>query len=283
MPIVASPERALPSERPFCFAGAALLTLLVWSGGAAGSTPSCAADRVDQNARVSHIYDGDTVRLETGDKIRFIGLNAPELGRDGKADQSLAVEARTALQTLLQEHDNRIQLRDGTQHHDKYGRRLAHGFLDNGHSIAAALLGQGLATTLVVPPNVWNLQCYAAVERAARQQRRGVWGLPRYQPLDSTRLAPDTRGYRLIRGTVVRVGEGPRNIWLNLRGAVALRIAKRDLQYFDASPLQQLTGKKILARGWLYQRKDQLRMQVRHPAALQVISDASGASLGPRN
>lgn len=42
------------------------------------------------SARVEHVYDGDTVRLADGRKVRLIGVNTPELGREGRADESHA-------------------------------------------------------------------------------------------------------------------------------------------------------------------------------------------------
>ena len=39
---------------------------------------SCAADYSSERVRVIHVYDGDTVKLEDGRRLRFIGINTPK-------------------------------------------------------------------------------------------------------------------------------------------------------------------------------------------------------------
>src|SRR3569833_3580335 len=57
--------------------------VLVLHGG--GAAAECGVDRVDAEVTVARVYAGDTVRLNDGRHLRLIGLEAPELGRDGAA------------------------------------------------------------------------------------------------------------------------------------------------------------------------------------------------------
>ncbi len=247
-----------------------LAAALLWAAPCSAATDNCRADRLDQQARVSHVHDGDTIKLEDGQSLRLIGINTPELGRDGARPEALAEEARAELQNLLA-HSPELALRFDSERRDRYGRLLAHLFLPDGRSVAAHLLEQGLATQLLVPPNAWNLTCYQQAEQTARAARRGIWSRPEYQPVDSRHLPANARGFHLIQGRVERVGHSAKSVWLNLEGGVALRIARGDLNYFADLPLERLQGQVILARGWIYPGQRGPAMRIRHPVALERL------------
>ncbi|MEJ2345634.1 MAG: thermonuclease family protein [Gammaproteobacteria bacterium] len=249
-------------------ASLALLAALAWWPAAEGA--ACGADHVDARARVSYVFDGDTIKLADARHVRFIGINAPEIAHDGKPAQPFGVRAAAQLRGLLRRHHHRVELRYDVQRRDHYGRTLAHIFLDDGTNVEQWLLQRGLATTLAVPPNLWNIDCYRQAERRARAARRGIWALPRYQPVEAQRLPRGTRGYRLVRGRVAHVGTTGRSVWLDLAGGMALRIARPDLHYFPPGNWTMLKGKMVLARGWVHWYHGRPQMRIRHPAALQI-------------
>jgi endonuclease YncB( thermonuclease family) len=216
------------------------------------------------------VFDGDTLALGDGRKVRLLGINTPEIGHDGKPSEPYAVEARALLERFAGP-DTRLFLRLDTERHDRYGRLLAHVFAEDGSNLQALLLAAGYATTLVVPPNEWSLDCYAAVQMRARTGGAGIWSDSRYQPVPAGELADSTRGYRLVIGRVQRVGESRGNLWLNLAPHVAVRIRKDDLIYFGALDPRTLAGRRLEVRGWINRRRGELRITVRHPAALTIL------------
>lgn len=216
------------------------------------------------------MFDGDTLELRDGTKVRLGGINTPEIGRDGEPSQPFAEAARRHLLDMAAP-DRPLQLRFDTERRDRYGRLLAHIFLADGTNVQASLLNGGLATTLVVPPNVWSHECYARIEAKARAARRGIWSLVSYQATPAESLGMETRGYRIVTGVVQRIGESRNNLWFNLTPQVALRIPRVDLANFRELDLHGLRGQRVEARGWIHERKRQLRMTVRHPAALRVL------------
>lgn len=240
------------------------------TGGAGATATDCPADRTDERVRVASIYDGDTLRLDDGRKVRMIGLDTPELGRDGAPAQPFAEQARAALAALLASNDY-VRLRYDAERQDRYRRTLAHVHLDDGRSIAASLIEQGFATALVIPPDLWNIDCYRAAEQRAQTGQRGIWALAAYQPVESTALATDAQGFHLVRGRVMRVGENRSSVWLTLEGGLALRIERKALHYFPTPP-EQLRGRTVIVRGWPHPGADGgLVMRIRHPAALEVV------------
>ena len=229
----------------------------------AGADP-CLPDHVDEHVVISAVFDGDTVRLGDGRHVRLIGINAPELAHDGLAAEPLADEARQALVAMLDQAQS-IGLRYDTQRHDHYGRTLAQLFIDDKQNVQAALVADGYAAVIAVPPNLYGQTCLWQQEQLALQQHRGRWRLARYRPVDVQRLTSDMRGFMIIRGRVDKVSRTTKSLWLDLGSKLSLRIATQDWHYFDTAAINNLTGKTITARGWLYSYRNRLRMRLRHP------------------
>jgi endonuclease YncB( thermonuclease family) len=230
----------------------------------------CSADHIDQHVHVRYAYDGDTVTLEDGRRLRLIGIDTPELGRNGKPDQAFAVVARDAVRGLLEESPE-LGLRFDRTHRDVHDRLLAHAFLPDGTSLSAWLLERGYATLLIIPPNDWNAVCYEAAERRARNDGAGIWALPAYRPIISTHLQKTARGYRMIKGRITHIGESAHSIWLDMEGKVAARIDRKDLDYFSAIPLRRLLNKNVIVRGWVYPYHDEMQLRLRYSADLEVL------------
>jgi endonuclease YncB( thermonuclease family) len=230
----------------------------------------CPADRIDEYVQVAHIHDGDTVRLADGRSVRFIGLNTPELGRDTMPAEPLATEARQALRVMIG-RDGHIGLRYDTVRRDRYGRLLAHVYIDSGQSVVARMLEAGYGASIVIPPNLWNDQCYRGAETRARAKGLGVWSLAGYDR-QATRLHEDDSGFRVISGRITGIREGRSSVWLELEGPLALRIARDDLSYFDDLDLGGLAGRMVRARGWIVSSHSGPMMQLRHPLSLEIVA-----------
>lgn len=256
-------ERAHKPGALSCFC----LNVIFWLIAPAAAT-ECVIDRIDATAPIAHVYDGDTVQLGDGQRLRLIGIDTPELGRHGQPDQSLAAMARDALRQRLP-RGSVIRLRYDIERHDAHGRRLAHGFFKEGDSASVWLLEQGLATLMIIPPDFLNAECYAAAERRAREARRGLWSLPEYQPVAADALPRDAQGYRVVRGQVLKAHATPQAFWLHLEAQVAVRIAHDDLPYFSSIPLHEAVGREVVVRGWVRAVGESLHLTLRYPTHLE--------------
>lgn len=249
-----------------------LLCILSLCGPCTATAAACPAEHTDERVQVIHVFDGDTVQLQDGRRVRLIGINTPEMGHGDRRAEPVAAEARASLQTLLDNHNRILLLKHGSEAHDHYGRLLAHAFLENGDNVAALLLQRGLATTLVVPPNTWAMDCYRRLEDTARIERTGLWALEKYQSRASKELPPGTSGYAIVHGTVTTVRQVNQDLWVDLEGPLALHIGKRERVNFAPGYLEQLQGRTVEARGWIKSGREGLRMNIQHPAALAVIT-----------
>lgn len=231
----------------------------------------CEADHIDETAMVAWVYDGDTLRLKDGRKLRLIGVNAPEMPKEPSDAAPLARAATRYLTGLIEASDKTIHIRYDLGLKDRYGRILAHIFTTNDRNISAEMIERGFGAAITVPPNSWAADCYYQAELKARDQQRGIWKDALLGPTKSTRLPRDSEGFQIVTGDVVRIGKSNRATWINLAGDVALRIDHSDKQYFPNQQFTSLLGRKVEARGWIYRHKGQLRMRIRHPRSLSIL------------
>lgn len=250
-------------------ARAPFLCLLLW----APTLFACPLDGPAESVAVATVIDGDTVHLRDGRAVRFIGIDTPEIGREGRPSQPYAAAARAALRRRMAASGHTLLLRFGRQRRDHYGRLLAHPYTTDGTNLTAALLEEGLGTALAIPPNLENLSCYQRSEAKARAAARGVWSLPDYAVRPAAALPADHRGYTRLRGRVQRIGRGGGAVWLDLAGGPAIRIPDDALALFPEDFLQGLEGRTVTAEGWVYRRNQELRLTLRHPVDLQLEHD----------
>ena len=250
-----------------------ILFLASQSGFSATTLPdSCVSTHFDEKLSISYVIDGDTIVLEDKRHVRLIGINTPELGNKNKAAEPGAVLAHNALRNILSGHSN-INIRYDTERFDRHGRTLAHLYLGDGTNIQALMLNQGMAIPITIPPNTLHFDCYSDVAKTAKTDEKGLWALPRFQAKAVSSLHGTERGFYFINGSVAKITESRSALWINLKNNVALRIVKDDLNYFNNDALKSLSGKHIEAKGWLYKKKGQLRMRIRHPSDISLVRE----------
>lgn len=210
----------------------------------------CPAPGKLPSAQVQRVVDGDTLRLVDGRNVRLIGLNTPEMGRQGRSAEPFAEAARQRLQALVKAGGGRVSLRMGNQAKDHYGRILAHAYDKRGRNLEAQLLAEGLGYLVAIAPNLALVECQQAAERSARQARLGLWRSP---PLQTPRQLK-SGGFTLLQARVARVERNRGGVWLELGDSAVLHVASKALDGFDLRLLQGLQGRRVEARGWLIDR-----------------------------
>lgn len=220
---------------------------------------------------VQRVVDGDTLRLSDGRSVRMIGLNTPELGKQGRSDEPFAVAARKRLEALVADSGGRVGLQPGQQAKDHYGRTLAHVYSTNGTNLEAQMLADGLGFQVAVAPNVDLVACQQAAERSARQAGRGLWRQSPVLKAEQIRAS----GFAVVSGRVSKVQRNRGGIWIELQDSVVLRVAPNLVGQFDSSRLQTLKGRQIEARGWVVDRSRRGGLKPGQPRWLLPLTDPS--------
>jgi micrococcal nuclease len=124
--------------------------------------------------RVRRVSDGDTIVLADGRRVRYIGINAPEVAKaDGPAER-FGPEARAFNQALV--HEKEVRLAFDREKYDQYGRVLAYVFLKDNTFVNAELVKSGCAYCLSQSPNTKYDSLLLSLQQEAMAKRVGMWG-----------------------------------------------------------------------------------------------------------
>jgi micrococcal nuclease len=122
---------------------------------------------------VEGVIDGDTLVLASGARVRILGIDAPEMERDGQPADFLAHKAKAALSDLTLRRQ--VALEYDRLGYDKYGRLLAYLFLPDHTLVNAELVRQGLARVYFIAPNMRYREVLLAAQQEAIEAQRGIW------------------------------------------------------------------------------------------------------------
>jgi len=97
----------------------------------------------EKRGRVRWVADGDTIVLTDGERVRYAGINAPEIAHDGEPGEPYGDEARAFNKKLVLGRWLNLELAEESRDH--YGRLLAYVFLEDGTFVNGELVQQGYA------------------------------------------------------------------------------------------------------------------------------------------
>ena len=115
---------------------------------------------------VVRVIDGDTIVIEGGYHVRYNGIDSPE------SDEFFYSEAKQMNADLIA--GKRVRLESDITDKDKYGRLLRYVYVDDTF-INAEMVRQGCAWSTAYPPDVKYQVYFEAMEKEARQLKRGLW------------------------------------------------------------------------------------------------------------
>ncbi|NOY14932.1 MAG: hypothetical protein GXP43_01820 [bacterium] len=130
--------------------------------------------------KVEYVIDGDTVVVDTGEKIRFLGIDTPEIHGETRLERCLAARAKHVTEKLV--GGRKIYARKDVRDIDKYGRLLRFIFSKRAdvdsleRSVNYKLVRAGYAKVLTIPPDVVAAGRFVEAQNQAVRERKGLWG-----------------------------------------------------------------------------------------------------------
>ncbi len=233
------------------------------------------------SAKAVEVIDGDTLVLDGGKQVRLVGIQAPKLplGRPGFKTWPLAAESKAALERLTRGRP--LTLHYGGREVDRHHRLLAQlADAETGLWIQGAMLAQGMARVYTFKDNRSVIPAMLALERAAREAKRGIWARSYYAVRTPETVAHDIGSFQLVEGTVravaVRKGKTFLNFGADWRTDFTVLVEARNAKAFrDAGlSLNGLEGQRIRVRGWVRSWNGPL-IEATHPEQIET------AGLGP--
>lgn len=117
-------------------------------------------------ATVGRVIDGDTIELANGDRIRLLGIDAPE-----KGDYNYYAAAKR-LDELI--GNKTVELEKDVSNKDSFDRLLRYVFVSEAF-VNLQLVREGYAYAYVVAPDERYMDKLIEAENEARAERRGIW------------------------------------------------------------------------------------------------------------
>lgn len=127
---------------------------------------------------VTKVIDGDTIELESGQTVRFVGIDTPETKDPRRPVGCFGKEASAETTKLLAGQE--IIMQKDVSETDKYQRLLRYIYLplEEGQYLFVNdyLVRAGFAKAYTYPPDVKFNEQFLEAEREAREKKLGLWG-----------------------------------------------------------------------------------------------------------
>jgi len=134
-----------------------------------GSPPSQIPTETIETVKVIRVIDGDTIEIEGGAKVRYIGIDTPEIstpvdcfGREAQEKNKELVEGK------------QVRLEKDISETDRYGRLLRYVYLGD-LFVNRELVALGFAQVSTYPPDVEFQQEFLSAQQSAREANLGLW------------------------------------------------------------------------------------------------------------
>lgn len=138
------------------------------------TTPTPSSSRINrEKAKVAKVIDGDTIKLEDGRVVRYIGIDTPETVHPSKPIQCYGQEASDKNRALVEGKE--IEMEKDISETDKYDRLLRYIWVGN-IFVNEYLVREGFAQSSTYPPDVKYQDKFIEAQRQAREESKGLWG-----------------------------------------------------------------------------------------------------------
>ena len=244
----------------------AVLVFAFMDGAQLADTITCAA-----------VIDGDTIRLENGETVRLIGIDAPELSQPG------GEMSRQYLTQLIQ--GKRITLDTGYEDRDKYNRLLRFVYFDN-ICVNEEMIRNGYAEARYLSPDDPLREYYIQLEIEAEITGAGLWSDNIFQPrsqlnwdglpvINWSDAHKYYNQYVIVEGTIVRTYDSGIVCFLNFHTNYSYFTAvifASDFPEFVMPPESFYSGKRVQIIGIIKMYKGSPEIIVKTPDQIRVLN-----------
>lgn len=230
----------------------------------------------DNGHPVKHVINGKSFVLETGDTVRLASIQVPNVQeadtaeRKGRPGEPQGEEAKRTLEQLVT--GKTITVETGKQPRDRHARLIGQAYAGD-IWLQGAMLRKGYAMVYSFADTPAELvQKMLVEERAARQEKLGIWADPYFKILTPEETANSLHRFRLVEGKVASVRNVRGNTYINFsrdwQGKFHVFIPKKNADAFKPEELQALEGKYIRVRGWVNYYKAPM-ISLTHPGQIE--------------
>ncbi|MFC1509928.1 thermonuclease family protein [Candidatus Omnitrophota bacterium] len=227
---------------------------------------------------VSSVIDGDTIELSSGETVRYIGIDTPEVSEKKGSGwvynpRPYAEDAKDFNRFLVEGKQVRLEL--DIQKRDKYGRLLSYVYVGD-KMVNMEMLKEGYAMMYTYPPNVKYTEEFLVSQTLAREHNKGLWSR-----VDEGAIFPyetkENIGFaRVVEAEVLSTFISEKVLMLNTRDNFKIVIFKNNLLYFPVSvsrsPEAYFKHKRIRVYGLIQEYKGASEIIVQDPSQIEIIN-----------
>lgn len=129
-------------------------------------------ESLEAKVLVERVVDGDTVVITGGEKVRLIGVDAPESVKPHEKPECFGMESSQYLKELVEGKE--VMLQRDVSDRDRYGRLLRYVYLE-GTLLNELLVQEGYAREKSYPPDTTQKQQLESAEEEAQRDMKGLW------------------------------------------------------------------------------------------------------------
>lgn len=134
----------------------------------------------EKSAFVRYVIDGDTIVLKKGTRVRYRGINSPEIPHEDIPGEPLGLSATKRNRQLVQ--GRLVTLVQDDEKRDRFGRLLAYVFLPGDRMVNEVLVREGMAFVCFSEKGSPFSKRLLDAQREAIDAGRGIWSIPPVSP-----------------------------------------------------------------------------------------------------
>lgn len=144
--------------------------------GQACLSPTVAQTKIEITT-VTRVIDGDTIEIEGGRKVRYIGIDTPEIlyDKNGRktGEECFAQEATEENKKLVE--GKMVRLEKDSSEKDRYGRLLRYVYVDSNFFVNESLIKNGYARLMMIKPDTKHYLEFKTDQENAKANNLGLW------------------------------------------------------------------------------------------------------------
>ncbi|MCX5693087.1 MAG: thermonuclease family protein [Candidatus Omnitrophica bacterium] len=235
-------------------------------------------DKSQHQYTVRYAIDGDTVELSNGDRVRYIGIDTPEIRkREGSEwiykPMPYAEEAKEFNKMLVE--GKSVRLEYDVQKKDKYSRDLAYVYIDD-KMANMEMVKQGFAMIYTYPPNVRYAQRFIEAQKDARDNKKGLWSGLDESKISTSQAKNNIGMVRIIESEVIDTHLTEKLLILKFKDNFKAVIYKNNIPLsmkdMARSPNKYFKGKTVKVYGIIKKYKGYPEIVLHDMSQLEIVA-----------
>jgi micrococcal nuclease len=241
------------------------------------STPQVYNNR-SYNYIVSCVVDGDTIELSSGETVRYIGIDTPEIREKKNAEwiykpRPYAEEAKEFNQKLVEGKSVRLEF--DVQKRDKYKRLLAYVYRGD-KMVNIEMVREGFAMIYTYPPNLKYSQRFLDAQKEARDNKKGLWIDLEENKISTSQAKNNIGMMRIIESEVIDTHLTEKLLILKFKDKFKVVIYKNNIPLsmkdMARSPNKYFKGKIVRVYGIIKQYKGYPEIILHDMSQLEILN-----------